>query len=69
MQAKNDDAARKALQDMFKGRDDVLSQNEQTEEGGGNDGSGKGSGGKGQHRIHITAAAVGDLQHQPCSIT
>lgn len=54
MQAKNDDAARKALQDMFKGRDDILSQNEQIEEGdGGNDDSGKGSGGGGAGRVEL----------------
>lgn len=59
MQAKNDDAARKALQDMFKGRDDILSQNEQTEEaGGGNDDSGKGSGGGGDSHVKLCMRAV-----------
>lgn len=66
VQAKNDDAARKALQDMFKDRDDVLSQNEQIQEGGGGDDSGSGSGGGGKRfKIHHLADETSQLVKLP----
>jgi hypothetical protein len=53
-QAKKEDSAKKVLQDMFKGKEDVLAKYEKQPGGDGGDGGSSGGGGGGG-RIRLSA--------------